>query len=103
CAKRRMGYLRQLRQVLRGRPRPSRRAARRGPYPAGSYGRLVCARAVRLNVCPAQLEAEGPSVIATLIDILVPSIPDEDDVDVLWPEEAGGECRRRYETLRFSR
>jgi len=27
-------------------------------------------------------------VIATLIDILVPSIPDEDDVDVLWPEEA---------------
>src|SRR4029078_7908757 len=87
--------LRQRTLALRGRPRPSRRAARRGPYPAGSYGRLVCSLAVRLNVCPSQLEAEGPAVIATLIDILVPSIPDEDDVDVLWPEEARAGCRRR--------
>jgi hypothetical protein len=38
------------------------------------------------------LEAEGPTVIATMLDLLVPApqlpLPDTDDMTVLWPSEA---------------
>lgn len=44
--------------------------------------------AARLHVCPTQLEAEGPEVIATMLDLLTPPSTMDDDVDALWPEEA---------------
>lgn len=53
----------------------------------------MCLLAMRLHVLPSHLEAEGPEVIATMLDLLAPARPastldEEEELAMLWPVEA---------------